>query len=162
MRAYNAAHYAKDPAGQRARVARYFEENGDAVRERARLRYAVDPDAGRARNRVKYAANPQRYTKASRDWQKKNPARKKAIDGARRAAQTGATPGWLTAVQRAQVQEFYEIATARSTQTGVPHEVDHICPLQGKNSRGLHVPWNLQVLTRSENASKKNKELYVG
>ena len=160
MRAYNVAHYAKDPVSQRARAARYMEENGDAVRERARERYATDLEAGRARNRAKYTANPSRYVKASRAWQKNNPARKKAIDGARRAAQTGATPHWLTAIQRAQVQEFYEIATARSTQTGVPHEVDHVFPLQGKKSRGLHVPWNLQVLTKSENASKKNKEAY--
>jgi len=160
MRAYNTTHYAKDPARQRARVARYLEENGDAVRERARLRYAADPEAGQARNRAKYAANPWRYVQSSRQWQKNNPARKKAIGGAYRAAKLSATPGWLTAMQKAQIQEFYEIATARTTQTGVAHEVDHIYPLQGKKARGLHVPWNLQVLTSSENVRKKNKEPY--
>jgi hypothetical protein len=65
-----------------------------------------------------------------------------------------ATPKWANV---SAIKEFYIGAQRLSKETGIPHEVDHIIPLQGKLVSGLHVPTNLQILTEKENQQKNAK-----
>lgn len=101
-----------------------------------------------------YAKNregqPERYAA----WARANPDKKNALIAKRRAAQLNATPPWadLNAIQA-----FYTEAARLTKETGIRHEVDHIVPLQGDQVCGLHHEGNLQILTRSENARKRNK-----
>lgn len=67
---------------------------------------------------------------------------------------------WLTKEQFGEIGEFYRIAKLKELLTGQKFHVDHIYPLRSKICNGLHVPWNLQVITAKENHFKRAKIPY--
>lgn len=73
------------------------------------------------------------------------------------ASKQNATPKWLSKQQLLDIEKMYIIANSMQMTTGLHYEVDHIIPLNGKNVRGLHVPWNLQIILRADNRRKHNK-----
>ena len=92
-----------------------------------------------------------------RNWNKVNSDKRCALSSKRRACQLQATPPWLTTEHYRQILQFYTTAKILTQITGIEFVVDHIMPLQGKTVHGLHVPWNLQVLTFEDNGKKFNK-----
>lgn len=132
----NAAAYAGSENRRRQR--KYAEDSEYAQKQKARAlrNYREDPAKGVDRVRKYRAANKQKTNAYFREynWIKR-----------RRVIQ--ATPKWsdLTAIR-----EIYRATRAAGL------EVDHVVPIAGKNVCGLHVPNNLQMLSRSENASKGN------
>ena len=75
----------------------------------------------------------------------------------RQRKKKAAIPKVLSKAQKLDIQKIYELCKQITLLTGVPHEVDHIVPICGKNVSGLHVPWNLRIITREENSKKSNK-----
>jgi hypothetical protein len=78
---------------------------------------------------------------------KNDPERFRHNCAKRRAMKLQRTPSWsdLNAIK-----QFYKECPKGKV-------VDHIVPLQGREVCGLHVPWNLQYLTKSENSKKGNR-----
>lgn len=93
-----------------------------------------------------------------RQWyQKQNSDIIASISAKRRASLLGATPKWLTEEHYASIRKIYNEAKRITQESGEAHHVDHIVPLQGKTVCGLHVPWNLQILSANKNITKSNK-----
>lgn len=90
-------------------------------------------------------------------YKKDNPGKINALKAKRKAAKLQRTPKWLTSLHLEHIEMFYASAAALTKEFGISMQVDHIVPLQGKNVSGLHVPWNLQVITAQENAYKGNR-----
>ncbi len=121
----------------------WSDANRDKVRARHNL-YATS-EAGKATRR-QYRVRTNGV--ADKAYWKTNPGKRAAYRAGRRAAEKQATPSW---VDYTALLSIYEQA-ARAGK-----HVDHIIPLQHPDVCGLHVPWNLQLLTPTENMSKGNK-----
>jgi 5-methylcytosine-specific restriction endonuclease McrA len=130
------------------RAQKYAYHRMPEIRERRKLQQRLrrlDPTVITL-ERERYAA----YAKA-------NPHLFAAKTRKRKAAKSRRTPQWLSLDHLNQIKMFYKESAEISKLLGEWYEVDHIVPLQGKTVCGLHVPWNLQILTAKENGIKGNR-----
>lgn len=102
-------------------------------------------------------SNKDKKSKNYKNWQINNRAKVNRYNSARRALEIQATPNWLTKIQENEIEAFYWLAKLQEELTDTKYHVDHIVPLKGKTVCGLHVPWNLQLLSVKDNLSKSNK-----
>lgn len=102
-------------------------------------------------NRLYRENNPDKKKAISKRWQDNNKPRRAANEAKRRSGKRMATPSWLTEEDHQAILKIYEYANS------LGFHVDHIVPLKHKLVCGLHVPWNLQPLSPSENVKKHNK-----
>lgn len=114
----------------------------------------------RKKNPNAHKEDTARYRKNQRDhrntymqeYRKQKPHIKCADQAKRRSRK----PLWLTVAEIEQMKTIYEKCAMTTRETGILHEVDHIVPLRGRTVSGLHVPWNLRVITASANRKKGN------
>jgi hypothetical protein len=72
-----------------------------------------------------------------------------------RAAVYNATPAWG---DYSKIKTIYELSQIMCDQYNEKFEVDHIEPIQGEDSKGLHVWWNLCILPQQLNRHFGNKK----
>jgi 5-methylcytosine-specific restriction endonuclease McrA len=132
--------YNQSEAGVEAKQ-EYYKRNREAVIARAQARTIEEKRAYRAA------------------WKANNSDQVLADNKVRRRKHRQATPPWITRKQKSEIRQLYQIAITMSKTTGERYVVDHIVPLRSDFVCGLHVPWNLRVITREENLKKSNKLL---
>jgi len=101
--------------------------------------------------------NKEYFKDQDRKWKRDNPDKTRAHTAKRRSRKLRATPKWLTEEQDLQIKLIYEEAKELEEADGIKRHTDHIVPLKSENVCGLHVPWNLQILTAEQNLSKNNR-----
>lgn len=67
----------------------------------------------------------------------------------------------ITKKEHNAIQDVYKERDRMNTMdnSNTVWEVDHIEPILSKEVSGLHVPWNLRVITKKENCKKNNKRI---
>lgn len=120
---------------------RYYEKNKALVAARANNRPAEE------RRKHKYA------------YKQRNPELYKALTSVRKRRHRDATPKWVSEEHKKAIRKLYLEAMRLTKLTGERYVVDHIVPLISDEVCGLHVPWNLRVMTQEENLRKSNKLL---
>lgn len=153
----------KNPEVKKERAADWYDKNRERVIERVRGNYYADLDRSRARGRDYAAENRGAARARAKQWKLDNPERARINDLNRdpvklhsakakyRATRRMACPPWVDEAHMTRIHGIYKLRREITEQTGVPHEVDHIVPLQGKTVCGLHVWWNLRVIPKEEN-----------
>jgi 5-methylcytosine-specific restriction endonuclease McrA len=136
--------------------AEYFREYNrkDEVRDKKHDWYLENRDQVIQAAATRPAALLKEYRNA---WKENNKLQVRADTKARRRKHRDATPNWLTRKQKSEIRQIYQIAITMTQTTGEQYVVDHIVPLRGEAVCGLHVPWNLRVITQEENLKKSNK-----
>lgn len=132
----------------------YYRNNKDKWKYNPTPEYKARQKKSREKNKesikkqskIYYTKNKNAINKKCLQYKKANPNKINANSASRRAKSKNATLKGFTR----------EIETIYSNAISLNLHVDHIIPLSHQNICGLHVPWNLQLITKSDNLHKSN------
>lgn len=99
-----------------------------------------------------HAARKTERNAKTKEWHKNNRGLSTSYTTSYKRLKDQAMPPW---VDRRDIDTIYIQSAQKTVETGIRHEVDHIWPIKGKGFTGLHVPWNLRVITHEENRKKR-------
>jgi 5-methylcytosine-specific restriction endonuclease McrA len=155
-----ALHYFTGKPCRNGHVEKRYASGGcmGCLREIARKQYAKNPEYTKSwqrENRDRASANaaawkarnPERVKVLQAEFKRRFPKKQTHDAALARARRLNAVPSWV------------DLKAIRAIYDACPPglEVDHIVPLKHEQACGLHVPWNLQYLTKAENSAKNKR-----
>lgn len=117
-------------------------------------RFQVTGVGGRRMDFCREAVEQYQTLVAERKAREESGAERMAEYSCKRHRQMAMAWPWWADNER--IKEIYERAKIISIMSDVEHHVDHIIPLQNKSVCGLHVPWNLSIISARDNLKKSN------
>ena len=130
----------------------YFNKT-DGLVKRNKNRNGLSQNDRAAYAKVYRKENPEIVAAQQKKHRKdpKNVPKLRARGMLRYTKQKQQTPFCLSPAHKAEMEGVYAFCQIFNN-----FQVDHIVPICGKQVSGLHVPWNLQVITAAENRAKGN------
>lgn len=148
IRLSRAAYNAENKDSIAAYKKKYNLENKEAIKEYASMRYLENKEYFSANNKAWRSRNKEYHDAYVKQYRENNRVAKSKAERRRISSKLSATPAWADLEA---IRAIYDLAD----EIGNVH-VDHIVPLRSKLVCGLHVHWNLQILSPQENMSKGN------
>jgi len=166
---------------------KYREDNRKLINQKRKEKYHSNPEIEKQKHKEWAQQNKEYLSEYSKEWRKKNPSKYeeikkrskkpskeqiriynrgykknnrgkiRALEIKREAAKRNAIPPWENNFKR--IERLYQISSYITKITNIPHNVDHIIPIQGRANGtqvvcGLHTVDNLRIIAEEENLSK--------
>lgn len=129
----------------------YRKNNPNKVKETQKKSYLKN------KRKIKLRNNTEKVKNSKKKWKKNNPELVAKDRANRRSLEKNAYPNWAKIKFNKEILSFYKDSFYLKNLTKTEFHVDHIIQLVHPLVCGLHVPWNLQIITAQENYDKNNK-----
>lgn len=136
---------------------KYYEENKEQLTVKKNKYYKDNKEYFSGLRKKRYETNKDNELKQSKLYRQKNP-NKFLNSQARMRASNKEKINEITKEQWSEMMEFFGHKCAYSDETLIEgrRSIDHIIPLA---NNGVHAIWNCVPMTRSNNSSKRNKNI---
>lgn len=126
----------------------YHIENKELLRAKRDIFENTHKERIKNQRAMNYRENIERERKRNAEYNAMHPEKRKAIKAVRKRKIRESKPPWMP-------WSLIEVIYREARDKGLT--VDHIVPLNNPIVCGLHVPWNLRLVSKTENLSKGNK-----